>query len=135
MKYVYYGSVVVLSGLILFFYFLTRTKKETVLVERAVPNIGSVQILNGCGTPGAAQIIADYLRKKEFDVKETENAKDWNYKETIVASRIRDMSTANSIATALHTNNVIMLRNTDGFYDVTVFVGEDYLKITDSENN
>ena len=35
----------------------------------AIPNIGRIEVLNGCGIPGAAGKVADFLREKQFDVK------------------------------------------------------------------
>jgi len=40
----------------------------------AVPSIGSIQVLNGCGAEGAANRVADFLRAKGFDVKDLGNA-------------------------------------------------------------
>jgi hypothetical protein len=132
MKYVYYGAVSVLVVAIVLFYVLTHRKTGADSGPPPIPHIGSVQLLNGCGTPGAAQVIAELLRNKGFDVKEIGNAPDWNYKSTIIVSRTRDMGTANLIGEALGSKNVILIRNNSGLFDATVFVGEDYLKIADA---
>ena len=34
-----------------------------------IPSIGRIEVLNGCGVPGAAGKVADFLREKQFDVK------------------------------------------------------------------
>jgi len=129
MKYVYYGAIVLLSGLILFFFLLGRQQKAAVEAAPApVPSVGSLQILNGTGKPGAAQLVGDFLRKQGFDVKEIGNAPDWNYEETLVVSRERGMETAESVAGALRTANCLKLRNDTRLFDVTVFVGRDYLQ-------
>jgi len=132
MRYVYYGSVTLLIGLIILFYFLTNGKSGAEPALPPIPHIGSIQLLNGCGTPGAAQIIAELLRNKGFDVKEIANAPDWNYKSTLVVSRTRDMETARLIGQALDSRSVILLRNGSELFDATVFVGEDYLRIADA---
>jgi hypothetical protein len=134
MKYAYYISVALLTSLILLFYVMTR-KKEDIQPPLTIPHIGSVQILNGCGTAGAAQVISDLLRNKGFDVKEIANAPDWNYKATLVASRTKDGGTAALLGKALGTSNVILLRNNAGLFDATVFVGEDYLKLAGADKN
>jgi hypothetical protein len=90
------------------------------------PYIGKIQVLNGCGSIGAAKTVTDYLRAKKFDVKDVGNAKTGNYKETLVVSRIKDQTIAQQVAQALGIHAVILIRNGDEMYDVTVFVGEDF---------
>ncbi|MFH0920026.1 MAG: LytR C-terminal domain-containing protein [Fibrobacterota bacterium] len=131
MKTLYYGAIVLLSGLILFFFLLGRRHKaEAGITPATVPSIGSIQILNGTGKPGAAQVVSGFLRVKGFDVKEIGNAPDWNYEETMVVSRVRDMETARRVAEALQTQNCLKIRSDTRQFDVTVFVGRDYLKRT-----
>jgi hypothetical protein len=98
--------------------------------ELIIPSIGRIQVLNGCGVPGAANIMADFLRKNRFDVKNIGNAVASSYQKTIIASRNKDISIANQIASVLKTDAVILLRNGDDMYDVTIYVGSDYKEIT-----
>lgn len=91
-----------------------------------IPSIGKVQVLNGCGTIGAANVVAEFLRNKKFDVKNIGNAPMSNYQTTLVASRIKDMGNANLVAQSLSTDAVFLARSGDTLYDVTVFVGADY---------
>ena len=92
----------------------------------AIPNIGRIEVLNGCGIPGAAGKVADFLREKQFDVKNIENALSWNYPHTIVASRTKDRSTAEQVCAALNTDKLIILRTGEELYNVSVFVGSDF---------
>lgn len=94
-----------------------------------IPCIGRVQVLNGCGIPGAGNIVADFLRSRQFDVKDIQNAPSDNYSVTYVVSRIQDMTIARHIAQALSTGNVFLLRSGDETYDATVFVGSDYPRL------
>jgi hypothetical protein len=91
-----------------------------------VPSIGSVQVLNGCGAEGAAMRIADFLRSKNFDVKDIGNAPAWNHPATMVISRTADMGLAKEIEKSLKTGMVVMIRNGDSMYDVTVVAGPDF---------
>jgi hypothetical protein len=91
-----------------------------------VPSVGKVQVLNGCGTVGAANVVSEFLRSKKFDVKNIGNAPMSNYQATLVASRIKDMSIARQIAATLNTDAVILMRTGDTMYSVTVYVGSDY---------
>lgn len=100
----------------------TVVKKEELLI----PSIGSIQILNGCGAPGAATKMSSFLRKHHFDVKETGNAETWNYPYTMVISRSDDMTIAQQVANALQTDKIQLLKNDQDLFDVTVIIGPDY---------
>ena len=91
-----------------------------------VPYIGRIQVLNGCGTGGSAHLIAEFLRKKHFDVKNIGNADNWNYPETLIIARTGDTTIAVQVAKALNTRNMVMIRNQENIFDVTVIVGPDY---------
>ena len=92
----------------------------------SVPSIGSVQVLNGCGVEGAAKRMADFLRSKGFDVKDIGNASSLNHQSTMVISRSADMGLANGIERLLKTGKVVLIRNGDSMYDVTVVAGPDF---------
>ncbi len=121
----------VLAGAIFFFFIAQKKLKDANNEEIpiTIPAIGSIQVLNGCGSAGTGQLIADLIRKAGFDVKEIGNAPDWNYKETIVANRSLDTTIAAEIARILGTDNLIPLHNGVSQFDVTVFVGADYQKL------
>jgi hypothetical protein len=91
-----------------------------------VPWIGKIQVLNGCGVDGAANVVAEYLRLKKFDVKNIGNAPTGNYQSTLVVSRKKDQAMARQVADALGTSTVFVMRTQDEMYDVTVFVGSDF---------
>ncbi len=92
-----------------------------------VPYIGRIEVLNGCGTGGSAHLVAEFLRKNNFDVKNIGNADNWNYPETLIISRTGDTTIATQVAHVLHTGNMVMIRNNEETnYDVTVIVGPDY---------
>lgn len=92
----------------------------------SIPEIGSIQLLNGCGAEGAATKVADYLRNNDFDVKFVGNADTWNYPYTMVISRSTDDKIANQVAQVLRTDKVVKIRNNDNSFDVTVVIGPDY---------
>lgn len=91
-----------------------------------IPSIGRIEVLNGCGIPGAAGTVADFLREKRFDVKNIENAPSWNYPYTIVVSRTKDRSTAEQVCAVLNTDKLIILRTGEELYNVSVFIGSDF---------
>jgi hypothetical protein len=101
-------------------------QKPTVKNGFNVPDIGKIQVLNGCGGAGAADDVTDFLRTNKFDVKNKGNATSFNYPFTLVISRIKDMTIAQKVAEALHTDHIVLVRNEDPAYDATVIIGRDY---------
>lgn len=99
-----------------------KTTKNTVVI----PDIGRIQLLNGCGSEGAANKVADYLRSNDFDVKYVGNADTWNYPFTMVISRGRNDSIATQVAHVLKTDKLVTIRDNDNSFDVTVVIGPDY---------
>jgi hypothetical protein len=104
----------------------TKVKSQSRQFATAIPNIGRVQLLNGCGAEGAATKVADFLRTNNFDVKFVGNADTWNYPYTMVISRIQDTLIATQIAHILKTDKMVTIRNNDNSYDVTVVIGPDF---------
>jgi hypothetical protein len=114
---------------------LGKQKREThttapISVGTAIPSIGRIQVLNGCGTPGLSWIAVDELRQAGFDVKNDGigNAEVFNYPSTFVISRILDMSIALQVGATMHlsSDKVFLLRTKDDRFDVTVILGADY---------
>ena len=94
--------------------------------RQSPPHIGRIQVLNGCGTPAAAKTVVEFLRARKFDVKDCRNAKTSNYTETLVVSRVKNQAVARQVAQALGIPSVVLMRNGDEMYDVTVYVGTDF---------
>lgn len=92
----------------------------------AVPSIGRIQVLNGCGVPGAADRMTDFLRARKFNVANTGNASSWNYPSTLVVSSSKNLTVAGLIAAALRTDHLVLMRKEDHAYDVTVIIGPDW---------
>jgi hypothetical protein len=91
-----------------------------------VPNTGQIQILNGCGKPGAAEQFRNYLTDQGFDIIEFGNAGGWNYAHTIVVARTANEPVARDLAKVLNTDNLIHLFDPLAMVDATVFIGKDY---------
>jgi hypothetical protein len=98
-------------------------------ISSSIPHIGRVEVLNGCGEPKAASMIADYLRSKNFDVKDIGNADSWNYPSTIVVSRTRESTIAQKVCKVLNTDKFIFLRTNENNYNVSVIVGADFQEL------
>ena len=90
------------------------------------PNTGQIQILNGCGKSGVAEAFRDYLTRLGFDVIEFGNARNWNYENTMVISRVESDSIARDMARALGTPRLLHLQRTTSLMVATVIIGKDY---------
>lgn len=110
------------------------TASEVVSISK-VPHIGRIEVLNGCGVSGAAGAIAGFLRDRSFDVKNTDNADSWNYSETVVISRTTEMDVANQVAEALGIKDVVLLKDGQDLYNVTVIVGSNFGTLIKEEDN
>ena len=110
---------------------MNQSKMENYLNDRV-----QIQVLNGCGDEGIADLYATYLRDNSYDVIDYKNADNFDY---------------NSSKIIVHNNNLyveniadlfkIDSRNIDYFldddniiHDITFIVGKDY-KSLDSYNN
>lgn len=109
---------------------LAETAPPTTAVER-IP--GEVQVLNGCGEAGVAELIRQHLVQRGFDVVETGNSKDWNYEKTLIAVRTPGWEGAARLARALKTDRVVVLLNSRVHADATVFVGTDFQEILNDD--
>lgn len=94
-----------------------------VYTETVIPNIGNVEVLNGCGKIGIADKCKDFLRKHRIDVKSTGNAATFNYRKTLVISRVKDMEVARQVASILKAGEPFFLRTDQKTHDVSVIIG------------
>jgi hypothetical protein len=95
-----------------------------------IPNTGQIQILNGCGKPGAAEQFRDYLTERGFDIIEFGNAGSWNYAHTLVIARTGNEPVARDLAKVLDTDNLIHLSDPLALVDATVIIGKDYEELS-----
>lgn len=88
-----------------------------------------IEVLNGTEVERLGQRVADRLRKAGFDVVEVDNAEDRAFPETVVVDRA-DNRAANArlVAAELECRNVIPQLEPTLLLEVTVIVGQDYVK-------
>jgi hypothetical protein len=91
-----------------------------------VPNTGQIQVLNGCGKTGIAEVFREFLTRRGFDVIEFGNAGSWNYDRTLVISRAPSDRIALDLAKVLGTGRVLHLRQEPSLSEATVVIGKDY---------
>ena len=82
-----------------------------------------VEVLNGCGVPGAAERVATDLRAGHFIVERTGNAPEFGHTENLVIARTADREAMEEVARRLDCPNRLIQRNETADVDVTVIVG------------
>ncbi len=106
---------------------LSKDASPIPLVQ-TVPNrsSGVVEVLNGTGRKGVANLVAERLRRHGFDVVKIGNATERNYSRTLVAERRSIPFVAMNVAKAIGVPSTMSFHNENLLVDVTVFVGRDF---------
>ncbi len=132
------NSIIILLGiLIVFLTFslfsrMSDNSKEKELSDKETASaVIQVEVLNGCGAAGVAEMFTDYLRKEKFDVVQMGNYISFDIDKSLVIDRTGNRANAEKVAAALgiDNKNVIMQKNADSFLDVSVVIGKDYKKL------
>jgi hypothetical protein len=88
-----------------------------------------IEVLNGTKKSGLGQEVAVKLRQNGFDVVDVANAENDSFPETVVVDRADDgQSNAILVAKELKCKNVIPQIEPTSLLEVTVIIGQDYLK-------
>jgi hypothetical protein len=115
---------------------------QTEAVGSPEPLLIRLQILNGCGVPGAAQDVAEFLLTQEseeiiFDVIDVGNFTDTNISRSLIWDRVGDKITALEVAQLLGIKkddvSYHLLKNNYLDIKVTLILGRDYQKIIPGE--
>ncbi len=102
-----------------------------------VQRLIQVKIYNGCGIKGLGEKMTEYLRKKNFDIIDTENYSSFDIEETLVIDNRGNLENAVRTAEALGVNpkkNVSQNINEDFLLDVIVIIGKDYKNLKPFNN-
>jgi hypothetical protein len=103
-------------------------RPDQVLIHEAV----KIDILNGCGEPGLANIIATCLEQKRYRILRVDNAPDFDFSRTILFNRGKreDKVIQNLQETlGLDTDQVLLVRQDENQADATLIIGCDYKKL------
>ena len=106
-----------------------RWKENSEIVKRLRIRQVRVEVLNGTPQDGVAQKVTDRLRTAGFDVVNIANAENDSFPETVVVDRA-DNRAANArlVAEVLDCKTVIPQLEPTSLLEVTVIIGQDYLK-------
>lgn len=87
-----------------------------------------VEVLNGCGEPGLASAMTDYLRKRGFDVVSNGNFERFDVERTHVLNRVDDPAPVRQVSRALGLSETSIIVQPDPglFVEASVVIGCDY---------
>ena len=93
-----------------------------------------VEILNGCGVPGLAGKVSDYLRSQQMDVVRSEIADHYNYDQTMLILRNENFEGLKKVALSFGINEQDEVRikhipDEKLSVDITVIIGSDFATI------
>ena len=92
-------------------------------------NSGQIQVLNGCGRAGLADVFRTHLIEQGFDVIESGNARSWSYEHTLVLARTASDTIARDLARTLGTSRIVHLQHPASLVEATVIIGKDYKEL------
>ena len=96
-----------------------------------------IEVLNGCGAPGIASSVTEFLREKGFDVVYMGNYKNFGVKKCSVVSLIDDNTYAKQIATVLGISekNVSVKTDRKKQLAASLILGEDFNNLVPFKKN
>jgi len=87
----------------------------------------SVEVLNGCGVPGAASKVAHRLIQAGFRVTRTDNADHFDYKTSMIIGHRGNRQKAKEVQSFLRTNAIVSVSKEESpRVDVTIILGRDF---------
>lgn len=112
-----------------------RPPVDPVRSGSTTPGTIQLDVLNGCGVPGAGTSATAYLRARGFDVVEYRNYRSFDVRESLVIDRAGNRENAEKVAYALgiRKGNIIQQINQDYYVDVSVLIGRDFPTLKPSQ--
>lgn len=126
---VFLGVIIIFLAYSLFHKFqMSRYNEAEKISSKKTSSIIQVEVLNGCGIPGAADNITSFLRKNNFDVVQMGNYISFDIEKSLVIDRVGNTANAIKIADALGIDrkNIIEQINKNYFLDATIVIGNDF---------
>jgi len=93
-----------------------------------------IEVLNGCGESGVANLFTKFLRSEGYDVIEIKNADNFQYTETIILfHNQKAQKKAEMLSEILNVNQSNIQFNKNSVWDLSVIIGSDYKNLTSFE--
>jgi len=93
-----------------------------------------MEVLNGCGESGVANLFTKFLRSEGYDVIEIKNADNFQYKETIILfHNEKAQEEAEILSAILNVKQSNIKFNKNSVWDLSVIIGADYKNLSSFE--
>ena len=95
-----------------------------------------IEVHNGCGIPGIANLYTEFLRSEGFDVLDSKNANRFDYNTTQIINHSSDIKRAQSLAKIMQINQNMIIDQLDSHntHDLTIIIGKDYYQLSSYYN-
>ena len=136
-KYLLYFSLLLFSAAIMYvsktYLYSNKTMRMNLSSSYKKP-LAEVEILNGCGVEGIAELFTNFLRANNYDVISIENAKDksgilnFNYNQCkIIIYNKKKLKAGYKLSLQLGIdNNHIIKDYKNSVWDLALIIGKDY---------
>ena len=122
---------------------ISKTTSQPILakdiyIQNPIENI-KVEVLNGCGVYALASQTTEFLRTKQIDVINSDNADNHNYKKTLIIQRNEKFESLKKIVETFgvyltDSTHVQTLPDESLGVDVTIILGQDYTSFAELNN-
>ena len=134
-------TILYLSSLILFlilFFLFKQSINKNIGTDIELRNesfiYAEVEVLNGCGESGVANLYTNFLRKNDFDVIEIKNADNFNFTNTLLlVSNANNNKVANKLAELLTIKEENIRIDKNIVWDFSIIIGKDYKNLKSFE--
>ena len=93
-----------------------------------------IEVLNGCGESGVANLFTKFLRSEGYDVIEIKNANNFEYKQTIILFHNEEnQEEAKKLSEILNVRKNNIKFNKNSVWDLSVIIGSDYKDLNSFE--
>ena len=95
-----------------------------------------IEIQNGCGVAGLANIYTDFLRAEGYDVLDSKNAQHFSYSQSLILHHNDDYERALSLANTMGVSEsqISVLEDENKLHDLTLIIGQDYRSLRSYED-
>ena len=116
--------------------FKNKGDKTDITTELSHSNYirAEIEVLNGCGETGVANLFTKFLRSEGYDVIEIKNADNFKYKETIILFHNKEIQEkAKVLSEILNINQDNIKFNKNSVWDLSLIIGSDYKNLSSFE--
>jgi len=98
-----------------------------IVIEKFSEDMIQIEVLNGCGVKGVADLYTNFLRDKGYDVIDYKNANHFNYEQTQLIIYNTKLNIEDIISNLkIDKTNIKYIKRSDIFFDLSLIIGKDF---------